>query len=95
MMALAMRTSNFSPRARTARPSFASVSPGTYSMTSMSCSASRTMSSVGTTLGCLMRAASRASSRNIATVRAKPPVLTSLPMWTDAIPPDAISANKL
>ncbi len=85
-----------------------SDSPCTYSMTRKSSPSLATTSSVGTTLGCRMRAARRASSRNMATnsgssancgcrrlmatVREKPTGPSSRPKWTVAIPPDAISS---
>ena len=50
-----------------ARSRRASDSPCTYSMTRNSSPSVATTSSVGTTLGCRIRAASRASSRNIET----------------------------
>ena len=56
------------PSLAVARMSRASDSPCTYSMTRKSSPSVATTSSVGTTLGWRMRAASRASSRNIGEV---------------------------
>ena len=83
-----------------------SVSPWTYSSTKKSSFFWATTSSVGTTFGCRMREASRASSTNmdtkprsetycgsirlIATVREKPIGPSRRPRCTVAIPPDAI-----
>ena len=99
--------SRAAPRARSRR---ASDSPCTYSMTRKSSPSVATTSSVGTTLGWRMRAASRASSRNIdtksgslancgwsrliATVRAKPAGPMSRPRCTVAMPPEAISPKS-
>src|SRR5262249_449130 len=77
--------------------------------TSMSSLPSVTTSRIAATFGCRIRAASRASSRNMvtksgsfasignrhftATVRANPAGPSTRPKCTDAIPPDAISSN--
>ena len=94
-------------RCRLALSSRESDSPCTYSITRKSSPSVATTSSVGTTFGCRMRAASLASSRNIetnsgsfaccgwrrlmATVRAKPACPRCRPRYTVAIPPEAIS----
>ncbi len=96
-----------SPLRDDARSSEASDSPVTYSMTRYIPSSLSPMSIVDTTLGCRMRAASRASSRNmarnsgssarcrcmhlIATMREKPPWPARRPKYTVAMPPEAIS----
>ena len=109
MLALmAGRTDVFNRRAPRSR--HAKLSPWMYSMTKKisSLSSSTTTSSGTVTLGCWIRVAKRASSRNIetnsasreqwgcrclmATVRENPAAPTSRPIWTVAIPPDAISS---
>ena len=88
--------------------SFQSDSPWTYSMTSTNSSGELSTSIIDTTFGCWMRAARRASSRNMlakslsrarcgwarlmATVRANPEGPARRAKCTVAIPPDAISA---
>ena len=108
MMAVAKAGSITSPFARKVRWIPETDSPWTYSMTRKSSAPSTTTSSVDTMLGCRIRDASRASSRNIetnsgslescgcrrliATVRANVPEPLSVPRWTVAIPPAAISS---
>ena len=107
MIAEATGMGTGSPRLRAARSSAASESPRTYSITMKISPPSATTSSVATTLGWWMRAASCASSRNMstnsgsraicgcmrltATTREKPTGPTRRPKYTVAIPPDAIS----
>ena len=67
MMVAAIGTGTMSLPVRTARRSRASDSPGTYSITTNSSPSVATTSSVETTFGWRIRAASRASSRNMAT----------------------------
>ena len=67
MMDAATATGARSPRSAAAAEQAGERVPGTYSITTKSSPPVATTSSVDTTLGCLMPAASRASSRNIAT----------------------------